>query len=299
MREVAGKVALITGGVSGIGLGIARAFAQAGMRLAITYRREAHLREALCALSEWPAAQVHPIQLDVLDRKAVERAGEEAERVFGKIHILCNNAGVNLTGPMDQATYEDWDWALGVNLGGVINTLVSILPRLKRHGEGGHVVNVGSMSAFVSGPGAGLYATTKFAVRGLSECLRFDLAPSGIGVSLVCPGLTQSNIHEASLHRPPHLAHTGFELTETQLQRLKEIHLLGMDCDVIGRKTLEAVLCNRFYVFSHPEFLDEVHDACEEILSEFPLEEPDARRLELEKMRRAMTEQARRAIAAL
>ena len=198
MRDVEGKVAFITGGGSGVGLGMARAFLGAGMKVAIADVRADHLEEATAALG----GNVHAIELDVTDRAAFARAAEETERALGNVHVLCNNAGINLFNDIAEATYQDWDWVLGVNLGGVVNGVVTFVPRIKAHGEGGHVVNTASMAAFVAGPGAGIYTTAKFAVHGLSDALRWSLLPHGIGVSMVCPGLVRSKIYESDLIRP-------------------------------------------------------------------------------------------------
>ncbi|MGH8259706.1 MAG: SDR family oxidoreductase, partial [Steroidobacteraceae bacterium] len=134
MRELSGKVAFITGGVTGIGFALAKAFASAGMAVIVTYRREDHRDEAMAHFARNPELTVHPLRLDVTDREAVRAAADQAERVFGKIHLLCNNAGVNQLGEMDKATFEDWDWIMGVNVNGVINTLMSFIPKIKAHG---------------------------------------------------------------------------------------------------------------------------------------------------------------------
>jgi NAD(P)-dependent dehydrogenase (short-subunit alcohol dehydrogenase family) len=299
MKNVVGKVAFITGGVSGIGLGIAKAFCAAGMRVVVTFRNHHHRNEAMNQLAAWQS-QVHPLELDVTDRVAVAAAAAETERVFGRVHVLCNNAGVNVLGPMDQATYEDWDWMLGVNLGGVINTLVSFVPRIKAHGDGGHIVNVASMGSFITGPGAGIYATSKFAVRGLSESLRYSLAPYGIGVSLVCPGLTRSAIYKSSLTRPQSLKNTAFPLDESALRRLQEWQASGMDPDDVGRKTLAGILREDFYIFSHPEFKEELKELCEEILCAMPeVTERDPPRLQVEALRKSARQSALEAIQRL
>ena len=169
LDSFAGKTALVTGAVSGLGFGIAQALAGEGVRLALGYRSETD-REAA---ARWFRDAGHDaplfVPLDVADRAAWAAARETVEREFGKLHILVNNAGISVFGPMDQATYADWDWILGVNLGGVINGLVTFLPHMEAHGETGHVVNVASMAAFLAGPQAGIYTASKFAVRGLTE----------------------------------------------------------------------------------------------------------------------------------
>ena len=205
MRDVEGKVAFITGGGSGVGLGLARAFVAAGMKVAIADVRADHLEEATAALGD----DVLAIRLDVTDREAFARAADETERALGNVHVLCNNAGVNLFNDIADATYQDWDWVLGVNLGGVVNGIVTFVPRIKAHGDGGHVVNTASMAAFVAGPGAGIYTTAKFGVHGLSDALRWSLLPHGIGVSMVCPGLVKSKIYESDLIRPAELSTRG------------------------------------------------------------------------------------------
>src|SRR5215467_14121557 len=176
-----GKTALITGGVSGIGFGIARAFAAAGLDLVLTYRNAAYRDQA----RDWFAQHGHPLprffELDVTDRG---RWRDVAEAV-GPVHILVNNAGVSVFGPTDEASFADYDWIMGVNFGGVVNGLVTFIPRIKALGAGGHIVNVASMAAYLPGPQAGIYTASKYAVRGLTECLRFNLAPHGIGVSLM------------------------------------------------------------------------------------------------------------------
>ena len=143
MRDVEGKVAFITGGGSGVGLGMAKVFRAAGMKVAIADIRDDHLEEATAELG----GDVLAIRLDVTDREAFARAADETERALGNVHVLCNNAGINLFNDIAEATYQDWDWVLGVNLGGVVNGVVTFVPRIKAHGEGGHVVNTASMAA--------------------------------------------------------------------------------------------------------------------------------------------------------
>ena len=251
MRDVEGKVAVVTGGVSGIGLGIARAFTKAGMKVVITWRRQDHLNAAMAGFQ---GENVHPIQVDVTDRKGMSRVAEETLDVFGKVHVLCNNAGISLFGPMDEATYDDWDWLMDVNFNGVVNGLVSFLPHIKAHGEGGHIINVASMASFLPGPMAGIYTASKFAVRGLTECLYYNLAAHNIGVSLMCPGLTRSNIHQSTLNRPDRYGDTAYPADPEIRKTLEEFHSVGMDPDEVGEKTLQGMQRGDLYIFSHPEF---------------------------------------------
>jgi NAD(P)-dependent dehydrogenase (short-subunit alcohol dehydrogenase family) len=160
-----GRTALITGGVSGIGFGIARAFARAGMDLVLTYRNETYRSQAEAWFADNGLATPRFMPLDVTDRARWSEVAAEA----GKVHVLVNNAGVSVFGPTDEASHADYDWIMGVNFGGAVNGLVAMLPGMKAHGEGGHVVNVASMAAFCAGPQAGIYTASKFALRGLTE----------------------------------------------------------------------------------------------------------------------------------
>jgi NAD(P)-dependent dehydrogenase (short-subunit alcohol dehydrogenase family) len=283
MRDVEGKVAFITGGGSGVGLGMATAFLGAGMRVAIADIREDHLEGATAELG----GDVLAIRLDVTDRKAFARAADETERALGNVHIVCNNAGINLFNDISEATYQDWDWVLGVNLGGVVNGVVTFVPRIKAHGEGGHVVNTASMAAFIAGPGAGIYTTAKFAVHGLSDALRWSLLPHGIGVSMVCPGLVKSRIYESDLIRPAELS-TDVTPADAEFMRiLPGLHEAGMDPEEIGEKVLRAIRRNDFYVFTHPDHRDELRELFDETIAAFPDEPVPADRLAVEEGRRA------------
>jgi NAD(P)-dependent dehydrogenase (short-subunit alcohol dehydrogenase family) len=280
-----GKVAFITGGASGIGLGMAHTFASVGMKVIIADIRRDHLDEALASFKDKKVA-VHSIQLDVSDRNAMAGAAREAEQVFGKVHILCNNAGINLFGPIQQATYEDWDWVLKVNLGGVINGIQTFLPGMIAHGEGGHIVNTSSMSGILTAGGVGIYATSKFAVTGLSEALRLDLEQDNIGVSVLCPGFVNSKIYECTQTRPDQLANSGYTLDEERLTRLKKVHdEIGMDPLEVGRKVLAAIRQNRLYIITHPEFTEEIRRRSEALLAASPDEPPDPRRVAIEDAR--------------
>ena len=283
MRDVEGKVAVITGGGSGVGLGLARAFVAAGMKVAIADVRDDHLEEATAALGDGVLA----IRLDVTDREGFARAADETERALGNVHVLCNNAGVNLFNDIADATYQDWDWVLGVNLGGVVNGIVTFVPRIKAHGDGGHVVNTASMAAFVAGPGAGIYTTAKFGVHGLSDALRWSLLPHGIGVSMVCPGLVKSKIYESGLIRPAELSTQVTPADEEFMRILPGLHDAGMDPDEIGEKVLRAIRRNDFYVFTHPDHREELREIFDETLAAFPDEPVPADRLAVEEGRRA------------
>ena len=286
-----GKTALITGGVSGIGFGIARAFSAAGIDLILTYRNNDYRRQAQAWFEQHARDVPRFLSLDVTDRR---RWAEIAEK-SGPVHILVNNAGVSVFGPTDEASFADYDWIMGVNFGGVVNGLVTFIPRMKAQGSGGHIVNVASMAAYLPGPQAGIYTASKFAVRGLTESLRFNLAPHGIGVSLMCPGLTKTNAWDSALRRPADFAASGFAPPDPEvLAQFGTAFDAGMDPLEVGEKTLAGIIENRAIIFTHPEFAQdfgEIHRACVEALPQEPTPEG---RLHIERLRR----EANRAAAA-
>jgi NAD(P)-dependent dehydrogenase (short-subunit alcohol dehydrogenase family) len=286
-----GKTALITGGVSGIGFGIARAFSAAGIELILTYRNEGYRDQA----ARWFADNGRPTPrfaaLDVTDRAAwAHLAG-----AVGPVHLLVNNAGVSVFGPTDEASYADYDWIMGVYFGGVVNGLVTFLPQMKALGPGGHVVNVASMAAYLAGPQAGIYTASKFAVRGLTECLRYNLAPYGIGVSLMCPGLTRTHAWDSALKRPPQFAESGFAPPDrAELEQFGSAFEAGMDPLEVGEKTLTGMIENRAVIFTHPEFAEDLTEIHQASIAALPQEQAPPGRLEIERLRRA----ANRAAAA-
>jgi len=268
MREVAGKTAFITGGASGIGLAMAQTFLEAGMRVIVTDLLPSHLSEAAQQL-QIHAGSVHFIQLDVRERAAFARAADEAERVFGKVHLLCNNAGVGSDRPVLEASYAEWDWIFGVNVGGVINGLVTFMPRLRDLGAEAHIVNTASLAALIPLSATAIYTGTKFAVRGLSEALRLALAPHAIGVSVLCPGLVRSRIFDSARYRPPQLepAPAGPSLGDALMSQFGAAAVEPLE---VGRAVLRGVRNNDAYILTHPESRTEVAELCEDLLAAFP-----------------------------
>ncbi len=243
MQEIAGRTAFITGGANGIGLGIARAFARAGAQLALADIDGAALDAAKRELSQ--LALVEVFVLDVRDRAGFARAADATESRLGPVSLLFNNAGIALALPAAQMSYETWDWALGINLGGVVNGLQTFVPRMLASGGDGHVVNTAS-GAGLAAPGSGyLYHTAKFAVVGLSESLRFELQASRIGVSVLCPGPVATRIvHHTQRTQPisaPRLPDATVELVDAFLSS-------GVSPDAVGEMVLRGVRENATYI---------------------------------------------------
>jgi NAD(P)-dependent dehydrogenase (short-subunit alcohol dehydrogenase family) len=293
MREFRGRTAFITGGGSGIGLGMAQAFVERGMNVVIADLLEAHLDEARALLGA--SNRVHCIRLNVSDRAAMADAARETGRVFGNVHVLCNNAGVSQRNPIDEASYADWDYVLDVNLGGTIAGIVEFVPGMKTHGEGGHVVNTSSMAGMIPVPAfAGIYAASKFAIRGLSDALRLALAPYGIGVSVLCPGMVKTRAMTAGdLYRIAHERGDGEGEVRATIEG-------GIEPAELGEIVAGAIERNEPYIFPHGEFREEVASYFKEMLAAFPTEfEMDEKRSAAEERRARMTAEAKAVADAL
>ncbi|HTO46991.1 MAG TPA: SDR family NAD(P)-dependent oxidoreductase [Burkholderiales bacterium] len=244
--DVAGRTAFITGGANGIGLGIARAFARAGAKLALADVDAAALASARAELAK--ETQVESFVLDVRDREAYARTADAAEAALGPVSLLFNNAGVALAVPAETMSYESWDFALGVNLGGVVNGLQTFVPRMLARSRalgGGHVVNTSSGAGLVA-PGSGfLYHTAKFAVVGLSESLRFELAGAGIGVSVLCPGPVATRIMHHTLRSQPA---SSPRPAEQMVAAVDAFLNAGVAPDAVGEMVLRGVRDGALYI---------------------------------------------------
>jgi NAD(P)-dependent dehydrogenase (short-subunit alcohol dehydrogenase family) len=272
MQDLPGKTAFITGGASGIGLGIAKALLGAGMNVAIADIRDDHLEEAVAELDG--GDKVLPLKLDVTDRDAFAAAADATEEKFGNIHILVNNAGVAALGPAELATYGDWDWTLSVTLGGTVNGVVTILPRILAHGEGGHIVNTSSMSGMVPPPGAVIYNTAKAAVIAMMETMRLELQDRGVICTAFCPGAVQSNIAEAGKTRPEKYADSGYEQSDKRRQGAGDFMHLFMTKEDVGQRVLQGILNDELYILTHAEFYDGVKERGEAMLAAVPTHLP-------------------------
>ncbi len=276
MQEVEGKTAFVTGGASGIGLGMTKAFVGAGMNVVIADLRRDHIDLAVESFAGEP---VHAIELDVTDRGGFTRAADEAERVFGHVHVLCSNAGMGILGPVTVARYDDWDWGLGVLLGGAVNGIQTFVPRMLEHGEGGHIVNTSSMAGVLPIPGAAIYITAKAALIGLSEALRSELAGEGIGVSAFCPGPVRTNIREGGRMRPERYGDSGYVELERELEE-RPNSPLWMDPIECGERVLAGIRNDDLYIFTHREFREGADERFRAMLASFPDEPRNEERAE-------------------
>jgi NAD(P)-dependent dehydrogenase (short-subunit alcohol dehydrogenase family) len=268
MQNLADKTAFVTGGASGIGLGIAKALSGAGMNVVVADIRDDHLETAKAEIGD--PKRILALKLDVTDRKDFARAADASEAAFGKIHVLCNNAGVAVVGPTALATYADWDWVMSVNLGGTINGIVTILPRIRRHGEGGHIVNTASMSGLLPHSGATIYGTSKGAAVAMMECMRGELEPEGIICSAFCPGAVQSNIAKAGETRPSELADTGYAEADKGRQQNDKFFHLFRSKEEIGERVLQGILNDELYIMTHSEFRQGVEERAQAMRAAVP-----------------------------
>ncbi len=250
MQDFNGKGAIVTGAASGIGLGIARVLAKAGVDVALVDIQEAALdaaRKDIAALGVRAIA----VQLDVSDREAVKAAAATIDRELGKVHLVFNNAGVELGGTsVADVDDREWDWIIGVNVYGVINGIRHFLPLVRKHGEGGHIVNTASVAGFWVNPDfrLGPYATTKYAVVALTEALYQDLAGSNIGVSILAPAAVNTRIHASGSNRP---ARFGGAYQRQGAQGLQAALASGLAPEVVGERVLRAIRDKELYIFTH------------------------------------------------
>lgn len=271
MRIIAGKTAFITGGASGMGLGMAQIFGQAGMNVIIADLRPDALDEARNMLEQL-GISVLSIELDVTDRDRWSAAVEEAVARFGNIHVLVNNAGVGVAGPMQKASYKDWDFNLSVNVGGVVNGLVTLLPHMLGHGEEGHIVTTSSTGGFSAVGGAGLYCTAKFAVAGMMESLATDLKDTPIGVSVFFPGPVMTALGlTTSAVRPAHLRNADDAPPPSSGNAPPAFDPnIFMSKEEVGQRVLNGIRRKDLFIMSHPEFRDGLIARNEALLRAIP-----------------------------
>ena len=249
MKDFKGKVAFITGGGSGAGLGQAKVFSEAGCKVVIADIRKDHLDEAMTYFKE-KKADVHPIHMDLTDRKQYAEAADEVEKVYGgPPQLLFNTAGVNAFGPAEASTFEDYDWIIGVCLGGVINGMVTYVPRMIKSGRPGHIATVASMGGLMGGSTTAPYSAAKAAVINLMESYYEALKPYNIGVSCLCPGGIKSNIGESSYTRPKELENTGYNTSEETIAFMRHHYSFGIEPVDLANILKKGIENEQLYVF--------------------------------------------------
>ncbi len=277
MQDLAGKTAFVTGGAGGIGLSMAKSFLGAGMRVVIADVDQDAL-DAAAAELKGANTELMTVQLDVTDRDQFKAVADQVEEEFGAVDVLCNNAGVYRGGTIDKVTYEDWDWVMGVNVGGVVNGVQTFVERMKARGNGGHIVNTASMAGMTTSPGLGVYNASKFAVVGMSEAMQGDLEADNIGVSVLCPGMVRTRILESERTRPDDLEPGSPEAHAAAKEHNEVMQMAmgtGIDPDEVGEMVLQGVKTNQLYLFSHPEFKDATAARFNHILDAFGEADPE------------------------
>jgi NAD(P)-dependent dehydrogenase (short-subunit alcohol dehydrogenase family) len=272
MDQFKGKTAFVTGGASGIGLALCRAFGQRGMDVAIADVEAAACAEAVDMLRAEGVRAIGEV-CDVSDRESLANAAARAFSEFGKVHILCNNAGVSRAGPIERIAASDWDWVIGVNLKGLIHGLQIFLPHMKAHGEDGHIVNTASMNGVAGAALAGPYCATKFAAVGISEVLAAELRGSPIGVSVLCPSWVKTRMLDNGRNRPAQfggpialdLDGGNAERNRRYAQALAD----GLDPAEVAELVLEAIEARRLYIFTHADRRNDIARRFEAMMEGF------------------------------
>jgi NAD(P)-dependent dehydrogenase (short-subunit alcohol dehydrogenase family) len=261
MREFAGKTAFVTGGAGGIGFALGRAFAQSGMKVMLADIEADALQAAVKSLQEI-SPDIRGTICDVADAASVERAAQASFDAFGKVHVVCNNAGVAAGGGIDHISLDNWRWVIDVNLMGVLHGIKSFLPHIRAHGEGGHIVNTASMAGMQTGLGFSPYGATKFAVVSMSEGLAMQLKPHGIGVSVLCPSFVRTRIGESGRNRPERYGQSlpldpASPAAAVVAEIARQIEV-GLEPEAVAARVLEAIRQDELYIFTHPAMRAEV-----------------------------------------
>src|SRR5262249_6736150 len=255
MMELAGKTAFVTGGASGIGLALGRAFAEVGMNVMLADIESTALTSTVRDLSKEGLTNVRSVDCDVSDHVSVQEAAETTYKAFGAVHVVCNNAGVAVGSGIDDISVETWRWVLDVNLMGVLHGIRTFLPHIRTHGEGGHIVNTASMAGLNSGLGFSPYSASKFAVVNMSDGLATQLAPLGIGVTVLCPGFVRTGIWDSGRNRqdrygPTRVPPPGSRAASIAAT-LADLNKTGLDPFDVAKRVVTAIRHNELYVFTH------------------------------------------------
>jgi NAD(P)-dependent dehydrogenase (short-subunit alcohol dehydrogenase family) len=247
-QHLRGKVAVVTGGASGMGKGIAKQLIAAGMQVVIADIEEGALDKSSAEIG------ATGIRTDVSDYASVQELARKVRAQFGGVHVVCNNAGIGPMGRIAELTIEDWKWMIDVNLWGVIHGVTAFLPLLRANADGGHIVNTASVGGLATMPGLGAYGVTKFGVVALSETLAQELEEDGskVGVTVLCPGPTRTNIKTSTRNRPKSLA--AGALNDVDLEHTEfGAHARWLTPEDVGRIVVDAMTRGDLYAFTHPE----------------------------------------------
>ena len=276
MQELEGRVAVVTGAASGIGRGMAEAFAAEGMKVVLS-DVEAGALESTAEELRGAGAEVRAVVADVAQPEQVEALARETLDAFGGVHVVCNNAGIGIGGvPTWESTLDDWHWILGVNLMGVVHGVRSFVPIMLEHGQEGHVVNTASMAGLITGAGNAMYSVTKHAVVSLSESLynEFGVRGAKLSASVLCPGWVNTHIDESERNRPAELADAAEAPDTPEVQMFRKVFLEqlrgGLDPRRVGEIVVEAIRERRFYVLTHPDWRNMVEARMQNILGDRP-----------------------------
>lgn len=295
MKDFKDQIAFITGGASGAGFGQALVFGRAGAKIVIADVRKEAVDKALAALKAEGIA-AHGIVLDITDRAAYARAADEVEKVFGAPPaLLFNTAGVNSFGPVENSTYDDFDWIVGVNFGGVVNGMITFVPRMIKAGKPGHIVTTSSLGGLMGSALAAPYSAAKAAVVNLMESYRQSLEKYGIGVSVVCPANIKSNIAEASKLRPARFGASGYVENADSIASLHSIHIHGMEPEQLATFIKDGIEKNQLYIIPYPESKEMLKKHFDDIVeSVLPMEaDPEGARTRVEALQKWAADRAR------
>lgn len=271
MRDFAGKVAVVTGAASGIGLALGRRFAAAGMTVVLADIEPTALADAARAVGA-AGVETLAVRTDVAKPADVEALAARTLDAFGAVHVLCNNAGVAVSGPTWLQTQSDWEWVLGVNLWGVVHGVRVFTPIMLAQGAEAHIVNTASMAGMTCTPGMSIYNVAKHGVVALSETLHHELSMLGspVKVSVLCPGFVNTRILDSARNRPAHLADAAPEMpekAETE-QAVRQLLASGLPPEQVADCVFDAIRTERFYVFPNREWKERIRVRMEDILAE-------------------------------
>jgi NAD(P)-dependent dehydrogenase (short-subunit alcohol dehydrogenase family) len=250
MDDFKGRVAVVTGGGSGIGAAMARAFAREGSKVVLADLDRDGMDRVVGDIGA-QGGEALGVHTDVARLESVEALAKRTLERFGAAHVVCNNAGVGVFGSLAEATHKDWQWVMNVNLWGVIHGIEVFLPRLIAQGQGGHIVNTASMAGLAGMPGLGVYCASKFAVVGLTESLHRELSGSGIGASVLCPMIVNTQINASERNRPEELRNQG--ASEPSLGEGQFTVSRVIEAAEVAERVVQAIRDKALYILTHVE----------------------------------------------